>query len=441
MNTKHRLIMFLVAGSLAASACSGTAATTSTTTGAPATTTAVAEHPTTTTAATEAPDAPSADVDQSVATMVSNLADGYKTVLDAWPGFDPRDHPAVVACKDAAGELTNVIAINHPSPEALGDASAVAAPASLGTVHQIKNPTDAAKLKDMVSFEFDVKLGGESSFAINAGGADSFFDHTTLDYVSTFLHEMFHRYQMFNFNEPNTGQDVEGYAYTAENLELAVLEERALKAALTAETDEARDAAARHFAALRIARLDADRRVMLDTGQEIAEGTARYLEHKLAGDNSGYHYRNDNFHTDLLTTLQGGVKDGFGFGRFYASGAAGIELLDRMGVADAKSRIQNGEGPAKVLAESLGVSAEQVRSLVADAKTAYDPLAELPAKAEEAAERAESEPPVFGEGPGGDEGVDIELTEEQMDCLNERMGDAEDGAVISDEIWEACVGS
>ena len=262
---------------------------------------------------------------------------------------------------------------------------------------------------------------------------------------------MFHRYQFANFNE-SLFQDFENYPYTKENLELAALEGRALTEALRAETDAARDEAAARFAAIRMARRAAAPEVgRLDDPQEISEGTARYVEHRVAAEDFGAAYHRGNVDSGEIPTdvsAQFGVKETFGFGRFYATGAAILDLLHRMEVPNYTDRVEANEAPATILADVLGVTEADVADLVAEAKTNYDPLNELTEQAEAGAAAAADEPPIFsddsgadGEGDFGGGGEEIEITDEEIECLIERGVDLEDeGSTISDEDFAACIG-
>ncbi|MGH1494050.1 MAG: hypothetical protein ACRBK7_32440 [Acidimicrobiales bacterium] len=348
--------------------------------------------------------------------IVRRLGDGYSRVDGDWPGFAPNEHPAVLALKTSSGELAGALAINFPNPDALGDAEPLNTDGTpLKSVHHITNPTEADKLAELAGFDFHIMIGGVDAFAMEAGGGDDFFLPTTNDYVGTFLHELFHRWQDQAFEGDIGAQDVEGYAYTPENLELAALEERALIEAAQAQTDEARTEAAKHFAGIRLARMAADDRVAdLDNSQERYEGSARYLEHRIAGTDDDFSQYNENDYSIELAadpSDTGGVKDHYGFGRFYATGASILGLLDALGAEDVDEKVEGGLSPAEVLIEFLDVSASDAADLVDEARTNYDPLDELPSKAAESAAAAKDEPPVFSdddfpsaEDDGGDEG-------------------------------------
>lgn len=437
------LVLALVAGACSSGSDSATGEATApapTTTIAAATTTSgnPVEEATTTVAATPASAAPS---DEVISTMLGLIAKRYLTAPDRWAGFEPGDHPSVVPFR-SDGKVERAIAINHPDPDALGDATPIATEALPFTAHLIENLTDPAALESVDAFDFTSRQGGVSSFVMVADASDSFFDPTTDEYAATFIHEMFHRHQILSF-DGQLSQDFENYAYTAENFALATLEDRALAAALTATADDERDLAARRFAALRLARRAAEPSVSdLDDSQEASEGTARWIEHATAPAGSRAAYVADNVEGDLrvdLTSIDE-VKEHFAFGRFYASGAAVVELLDRLDVADFAERIQAGEAPATVLTDVVGVAPNDVDELVADARAAYDPLDELTEQATAAATAAEGELPVFSDDGETGNGSGGALTDAEVECLA-GFGvdlDAED-VDVSDEAVEACL--
>ena len=378
--------------------------------------------------------------------VIANISDGYRAAESVWNGFVPNDHPTVLPFRTASGEVRTVLAINHPDPDAIG--AAVELPTDglpFRSLHRIDTPTDLEPYQTLAGFDFHFKAGGVDSFAMIAGGGDEFFDPMTLDYNATLLHEMFHRYQDQAFSGDLGTQDVEGYAYTKDNLALAVLEDRALTEALNADSDDERRVAAERFSALRLVRRAADPRVVLDDNQEMFEGTARFVEAKMAGQNTGYRYHENNFDRDLLTKfMDEGVKEGFGFGRFYASGAAMLRVAELMGVTDIDKRVEDGESPASILIDATGVDPSSAGQLVEDARANYDPVGALDDEAADAALRAQDEGSVFGDDPnseGGDGGAEgFEISEEEEACLSENGFDFDNpNEPITDEMFEACL--
>ena len=354
--------------------------------------------------------APPIDRDDWTTTAIANLAIGYTSVRGVWTGFDPGEHPSVAVYRSKNGEIESVLAINFPTPEKLGDATALSvAGRPFESLHFITNlkADIKQKFRAIENFEFNLDLAGVDSFVLLAGGDDAFFDPSTPDWASTFIHEMFHRYQDMRFAEPQGAQDFENYAFDASNIEMAALEERALREGITTSDAATRETALRRFAAVRMARLAADTRVVLDNDQERGEGTARYLEHRLAGRDTRFDYHDGNYEEGLLdnpAAFLGGdesIKLYYAFFRFYGTGAAILRALDLLGVTGVDRAVQEGKSPAEVLIEYLGVEQTDVMRLVADARAAYDPLNELPAVAVRLAAQAAGEGPLFGDIAGG----------------------------------------
>lgn len=375
-----------------------------------------------------------------IADFVQRVGLRYSAAVDVWPGFTPNEHPVVVALKDGDSKTFAAVALNVAKPEALGDAEALdTAGTPFSSVHKITNLTSdtAEKLDRMQNFDFHMQLDGVDSFAITAGPQ---LDPSDLDYPATLIHELFHRWQDESFSPNASTQDVAGYNYSKENLELAVLEQRALSAAVDATSDDARMEASRHYAALRLLRSE-DPRIILDNAQEQVEGSARYIEHMTYTEGGGY--GPDQFAWEMKNEFEtgGGIKDWFGFGRFYSSGAAAIEVATKLGVEDPFAKIEQGAFPADLIIEATGVTKGDVDALVSDARATYDPDGSVAKGAEDAEERAaEEDGDIFGDGgETTSETVEeaIELTQEQSDCIGDAIGD---GNIIPDEVFERCVG-
>ncbi len=411
-------------------------------------------------------------------TALSRIAVAYDRIDGAWEGFVPREHPVVLAWKAPDGTLLSAITIHHPDPGAIGPASPVEVDGlARGAVNRIDAPgaADAERLDRIDTFDFGTEIGGVDSFVQVAGGPDDFFDPTATDYASTLLHELFHRYQFRAFADDGVAQDVEGYDYRAANLELAALEERALVAALDADADgdaDGRDEAARRFVAIRLTRLAADERVRLDESQEAIEGTARFIEHRLGRADDTFTYHDGNIAGELRTDPTAGpVKDHYGFGRWYATGAAVLHLAELAGADDVAGRVEEGMSPSEVLGRVLGLDAASeatIAGLVAEARLATDPDDELPELAAEAARTAAAEGPVFGDDAGGGDGESrgesdadanaddghgveadaagptdgIEITDEELACLDDLglvLEPDDDGFVeLPEDAVEAC---
>lgn len=399
--------------------------------------------------------------------LIDNLVAGYPAMPKVWPGFEPTEHPVVLAEADQNDETIGAITINYPKPDSLGTATLIADHPETGPIHRITNLSDEARSGLVLrgGFEFNRIVNGVDSFVMVAGGSDPVFKIDTEQYIATLLHEMFHRYQFVAFADGFAGQDVAGYDYSAGNIELALLEEAALRqAVLAAPGSDAQRQAASWLAGLRIHRLERDGRVALDGAQERFEGTARWLEHAL--DISTARNSAQGVASGLLSSEQIGgigIKDYFGFGRWYGSGAAALEVAGGLGIADRHTKIEAGSDPISLIATELGVSRDTSDGLVAAAREALDPNGDLMDLAADFALQAANEGSPFDEDEatevedldGGSEGGVSEgdamqddgmegavmITDEQLTCLSEAGVDLSNPSFeISLEVEERCFG-
>ena len=98
-----------------------------------------------------------------------------------------------------------------------------------------------------------------------------------------------------------------------------------------------------------------------------SRAAARYLEHRLAGGDTRFTYHGGNYDVDLLGDPDAvpefgeTVKGYYGFGRFYGTGAAILRALDLLGAAGVAEAVTEGQSPAEVLIEHLGVTSGQRR--------------------------------------------------------------------------------
>lgn len=439
------LVATVLAISLAASACGG---------GAPASAPIPAGTASPTPEGTASPTregtaSPPAAAGEWTDEVIANLAAAYTGATGVWEGFDPGAYPALAVYRTSDNAFASALAINFPSPEAIGEPTPLSVEGTPFTsLHYFTdlNTDIKERIATIPRFDLDTGLAGVDAFVMIAGGGEAFFEPSSLVWTATFMHELFHRHQILQFRGFATSQDFENYPFTAENIALATLEDRALREAITTGDADVRKTAARRFAALRMARLAADYRVTLDNRQERIEGSARYIEHRMAGDDTRFFHHAGNYEWGLFgdpqqrQEMQVPVKQYFGFIRFYASGAAVLRTLDLLGVAGVAESVQGGKSPAEVLIEHLGITGADVPQLVADARAAYDQDDTLMAAAERAATAAASEESVFGDSAGGVVGEPIVLTEEQVQCLNDH-GVTGPGAVIPNEVHEKCIGT
>lgn len=376
------------------------------------------------------------------------LARSYSASKDVWAGFNPLEHPAVIVFKTAQNKVRAALAINFPTLALLGEVKVLDSAGAPFSVVQVTNPSTALKVKmeAVENFDFTADISGVSTYLISVSDDDSFTQVGRLDFGQYFIHEMFHRYQITTFNIIDADQSLETYPFSSDNLYLAMLEHHALKAAIDASTAEQRTLATRHFAAIRLARRSAEQRVALDDAQETMEGSARYMEHKIAGNDESVSNNENSFGTLLLTDSFeeiAQVKDYFGFGRFYAAGAALVEITRRAGVPEFQSKIENGTSVASVLTDFLGLS-EVDKNLLEQAKKSYDAAGELKAIADKLAAKAatelsESEFGNDGDEEDGNSGAGTDITAEQMACLEAAGYSLESGRGIPQDVYDECI--
>ncbi|MXZ68969.1 MAG: hypothetical protein F4Z17_08340 [Acidimicrobiia bacterium] len=317
----------------------------------------------------------------------------------AWPGYDLADIPTVLVSVDAGGRVEAVVAFNHPNPNALGSAI-LSVDVDGHSVGVVGEPADPERLVSMAPFDFFADIGGTETFVLVGQRGEPGREPDTPGFVAMIAHEGFHRYQFDNWVPGAAVQDVEGYDFGAENIELVLLENRVLVAAYQADATSDLERLARQFAAVRAVRHARDPRVALDEQQERMEGSARWIEHRM-GDAIGNTYTSTN-HTSELGYLDqsiddpgavlGNVKSFFGFGRFYSSGATVLALLERLGVAgaDVAGRLGDGGTPAQLLEQRIAPLGDR-DDLVAAAWAEHDPDGRLGAAAAALAERAAGE--------------------------------------------------
>lgn len=384
--------------------------------------------------------------------LVDSWLSAVSGSVGAWPGYDLSAIPTVLLSVGAEGGIEAVAAFNHPDPNALGRAIH-RAELDGHRVAVIGEPADPERLLSLAPFDFFADIGGVKTYVLVAQRGEPGREPDTPGFVAMVAHEGFHRYQFDHWVPGAAVQDVEGYDFGAENLELVLLENRILVAAYQAGTALETERLARQFAAVRAIRHARDPRVLHDEEQERMEGSARWIEHHM-GDAIGNTYTSTN-HTSELGYLDesignpaavlGSVKSFFGFGRFYSSGATVLALLDRLDVsgADIAERLGDGDTPAQLLEERISPLGG-VDELVAAARAEHDPDGRLGGAAEVLAEVAAGEGETeFGaaEVPAETLGPGFEAGEDQIACLEDHGLDlSADSITIPDDVAAACFG-
>ena len=394
-----------------------------------------------------------ADGLESVSRDARSLIDSWRSAVSesagVWPGYDLAAIPMALVAVGADGEVEAVVAFNHPDPQALGspvrgfdiDGHRVAV---------VDQPADPDALASLAPFDFFADIGGVVTFVLVGRSGEPGMEPGTPEFVALLAHEAFHRYQFDEWVPGSLVQDVDGYDFSAENLELVLLENRILIAAYEAETLADAERLAGQFAAVRSARHSRDPRVAQDEYQERTEGSARYIEHRI-GDAIGNAYTSTNHTSELVhsddsikdpAVLGGGIKSFFGFGRFYSSGATLLALLDRFDapVSDVAERLRGGYSPAQILGEIVTPLGD-IGEMVVAARAEHDPDNQLDGAATALAELAAAEEATdFADGdlPGATT-MGFESTSDQIACLQEHGLDLSgDNITIPDDIARAC---
>lgn len=207
-------------------------------------------------------------------------------------------------------------------------------------------------------------------------------------------HEVFHRFQLDNWNEQGGAQDTADYPLDETHLALIMLETAALRAAVDARSEAARAEHTRLFIAVREERMGRYAEVeLLDLPQEQIEGTARYVEHRI-GSLLGFQYVNLQTFTNpdaLMAMPERGIRSHAAFDRFYGTGAALCRLLDVFAVSGWKARVARGLSPYQVLRDRLAPAAAQRGALLSLAKSRYE-FSKIQDRARQAATQSAREP-------------------------------------------------
>lgn len=384
--------------------------------------------------------------------LVDSWLSAVSESAGAWPGYDLADIPTVLVSVDAGGRVEAVVAFNHPNSSALG--SAIASVEVDGhRVAVIREPADPEGLVSLAPFDFFADIGGVVTYVLVGQRGEAGREPDTPGFVAMIAHEGFHRYQFDHWVPGATVQDVDGYDFGTENLELVLLENRILVAAYRAATVPETERLAHQFAAVRSARHARDARAALDEEQERMEGSARWIEHRM-GDAIGNTYTSTNHTSELgylddsidnTAAVLGSVKSFFGFGRYYSSGASVLALLERLDVSsvDIAAWLRDGETPARLLQQRIAPLGG-MDDLVAAARAEHDPDGRLAAAASVLAEVAAGEGRThFGasEVPAETLGPGYELGDDQVACLQDHGLDlSADSITIPDDIASACFG-
>lgn len=327
--------------------------------------------------------------DQRLFTQLSAIFEAFRENGDAiWNGGRYRfdEMPMLLVHRDAAGNQPYGYLINHPNPELL-DATPVNLDAALGlpTVYRVENHPELDRIGSEIPFDFARDIADTPTFVMvfQDRDVDSLL---TADYwlYSVFtIHEAFHQYQIFDAQwviQPDATQDTTQYPLTQENISLILLEDRILMAALASNDVAFKREALQQFLAVRQARINQDDLIRrLENNQEVAEGTARYIEYRFS-DITGITDETFSSPTELAAFERefassdlpaAHLRDILGFGRAYTSGAVLGLLLDDIDV-EWHSRVERGETFVDILAETFDMSEDEAAAALAQAQMTYD---------------------------------------------------------------------
>ncbi len=336
-------------------------------------------------------------LDDLDAEMFERLAEGFAafgTASDQIWNDDYRldQMPLMLVHSDGENDQYAYL-VNHPDPISVESAQLVELPNELNLppIYRLDTLPNADILAKHPSFSFFFPVNDIDVYMMKytSSEVDKFSSPTSNNWMLFVAHEGFHAYQIANWNETLSTQDIANYPLVEENITLALLENYLLVAALSAEDSAARTQALHQFVAVRNLRMEKwDAVADLDNRQETSEGTARYIEHRLGELMELGDANLSNFGREFsMFDGDKGVRELYAFGRFYTTGAVLSHLLDLQGI-DWKPRVANGEILYDILAANFDLSDRD--ALVEQAQAAHD-YATLSGQAAELAAQAESE--------------------------------------------------
>lgn len=275
-----------------------------------------------------------------------------------WPGYSVVAQPIMVYRKGERSFL-----LEHPTPPQ--DYSIIAS-----SPYSVAMKEGAAQLN--VTFKFHFPINGVDSFAyMYKPGPNSDSRKSITHDAGLIVHERFHIFQEKAFKNVPGHLPAERFKPSGKVLAMAILEQRALAAAVTAEDKNESAFFTRLFAAIRKTRNSeglAD--INNENMEEQSEGTAQYVEinflARMPGDNG-------NALKDLLQFMELCTDiDSMDKTRFYATGAIQSILLDRHGQAGWKSSVAAGIPIADLLMGLYPISDAERQGMVEQARARFD---------------------------------------------------------------------
>ena len=321
------------------------------------------------------------------ATVIENYNNALPQVREAWPGFDPARIPKIIVMRDAVGAASALIAFDHPNPDALGDAVAVAT--TEGTAHVVFTPNANLQINEFENFEFSWPVAGAPTFLIASNCSlpdDPLICAETPDFTAYFMHEVFHRYQDDAFRDVRW-EDQNTYNYDPDFIYATLIENRLFAAAAAEQYPDALISTVQDLVAIRAYRRTMAGVVALDEAQERIEGTANFIEGHASGEAIM------PAEMLLMPLEQGWVREELGFGRFYVTGRIAVELAERLGAEDYAAQLTAKETPMDLLADL--VEAVEPEDAFRRAVERFDPNGALQVEAARYAAWAQNEPDIF----------------------------------------------
>ncbi|UTT86894.1 hypothetical protein LZI70_15850 [Vibrio pelagius] len=223
------------------------------------------------------------------------------------------------------------------------------------------------KLNGMFDFDYKFEKGvyyAQKYHKLEMSPNNVDHGHKTIDRnISLNIHENFHKYQLKNFKIPSSFvQVLDGYPVNAELIELKLLTLQTFKGLPKSITKSEATSLLKKYVALTKKQIEIDtseKRLVENMGlwQELTEGSAKYVE-TVAIRKMFAHAKDSTFvyswflENEYKTAKE--VKEQFGFGIFYETGAAAIWLLNQAGY-DLK-KLESGVSPYQAATELLGDS-------------------------------------------------------------------------------------
>ena len=391
---------------------------------------------------------PSDDTDRAVFQSLADLFDRFRHRADEiWTADYRLDRMPLLLVREEAGRDRYGFLINHPRPAALGGVEEdLPANLKLPPIYRLAPLPEKNRIAAIPHFDFSVQLGGTGTFVLKysaqlLGLSDDFAntgyefmdepsqlpqsdgdltatDREAMDGQAAFpelaegdfmvadrqfmaeqwalylAHEVFHSFQLDNWNEQIGDQDTADYPLDEAHLALIMLETAALRAAVDARSEPARAEHTRLFIAVREERMGRYAEVqLLDLPQEQIEGTAKYMEHRL-GSLLNFKYVNLQTFTNpdaLMAMPERDIRSHAAFDRFYGTGAALCRLLDAFAVDGWKARVARGLSPYQVLRDRLAPDDGELSALRSVARDRYR-FSTIQDRAKKAAAQAAKEP-------------------------------------------------